>query len=271
MKHEHLPPVPPRLDADGHAHHDGISYALPQGYRPVLLDLHVPAGPGPHPVAVYIHGGGFVSGDRRYLPDTLVPGAVVDAALAAGLALATIDYRLAREARFPAQLDDTEQALAYLRHYAAELRLDPGRFALWGESAGGTLAALAGLRPGAVGAVVCWYPWIDLAGMDPHGRGTIEELLFGAPPAECPELAASATAWNLITADSPPALFVHGTEDALVPFGQSEETHRRLLAAGARSELHAVPGADHCFRGWDDVPGLVAASVRFIVRELRGE
>ena len=84
-------------------------------------------------------------GDRRYLPETLRPNQVFDALLDAGLAVATIDYRHALEAPFPAQLHDAKAAVRYLRAHADELGIDTERIGVWGESAGGHLAALVGL------------------------------------------------------------------------------------------------------------------------------
>ena len=115
----------------------------PLGYRPLQLDLWVPPTPTPAPLVVWIHGGGWMIGDRRYLPETLRPNQVFDALLDAGLAVATIDYRHALEAPFPAQLHDAKAAIRYLRGPRRRARhLDRRGSASWGESAGGHLAAL---------------------------------------------------------------------------------------------------------------------------------
>jgi hypothetical protein len=63
------------------------------GYRPLQLDLWVPEASAPPPLAVWIHGGAWLFGDRRYLPETLRPNQLFDESLAAGLAIASIDYR----------------------------------------------------------------------------------------------------------------------------------------------------------------------------------
>ncbi|HEY6686825.1 MAG TPA: alpha/beta hydrolase, partial [Propionibacteriaceae bacterium] len=92
--------------------------------------------------------------------------------VAAGLAVATIDYRHALEAHFPAQLHDAKAAIRYLRAHAGALGLDTTKIGVWGESAGGHLAALVGLtgehaelegaigvlrQSSAVDVVVDWY------------------------------------------------------------------------------------------------------------------
>lgn len=126
---------------------------------------------------MWIHGGAWFFGDRRSLPETVEPDRIFDALLAAGLAVASIGYRLSAEAPFPEQLHDTKAAIRYLRHFADNLNLDPSRIGVWGESAGGHLAALAALTGGpeelegevdvrgpdsSVRACVDWYGLSDL-------------------------------------------------------------------------------------------------------------
>lgn len=164
----------------------GLTYATVPGFRPLLLDLHRPADPAPAPVVVWIHGGGFQSGDRRYLPDTLEPGSLFAAATSAGLAVATIDYRLSGEAHFPAQLADVSAALDYLRCHTVELGLDGERIAIWGESAGGTLAALAALTDGGLRAAVCWYPLTDLMARWPERTDSPRRCCWAARRPTCP-------------------------------------------------------------------------------------
>ena len=69
-----LPPHEPTTREDGARHHSGLTYAVAFGYRPLQLDLWVPASAEPAPLVVWIHGGGWMMGDRRYLPETLRPG-----------------------------------------------------------------------------------------------------------------------------------------------------------------------------------------------------
>jgi acetyl esterase/lipase len=107
-----------------------------------VLDLYTPGAGGPWPLVVAIHGGAFMMGDRRreliHLP----------ALLAAGYAVASVEYRFSGEALFPAAVRDVKQATAYLRAHAAELNLDPSFFAAWGRSAGGHLSAMLGVTSG---------------------------------------------------------------------------------------------------------------------------
>jgi acetyl esterase/lipase len=140
-----LPPPEPTRWTDRSRHYSGVTYAVPVGYRPLQLDLWVPEASAPRPLAVWIHGGAWLFGDRCYLPETLRPNQLFDESLAAGLAIASIDYRHSREAPFPAQLHDAKAAIRYLRAHGGELGIDTGRIGVWGGSAGGHLAALVGL------------------------------------------------------------------------------------------------------------------------------
>lgn len=245
-----------------------LAYAQIPGYRPLLLDLRVPPGPGPFPLTIWIHGGAFLFGDRRFLPDTLRPGSVFDALIEAGIAVATIDYRFSGEALFPAQLDDVNAALAYLRDSAEDYNLDAERIGLWGESAGGHLAAMAGLTDGAIAAVVAWYPLTDLSVLDPRNPETPMAKLIGGPPAQLPALAAQAGPVNHVSSSASPFLLVHGTADEALPFSQSEVLHELLVAAGANTTLLPVEGAGHTFEGHDDIPGLIDVSVAFLAQAL---
>jgi acetyl esterase/lipase len=289
-----LPPHAPTRRDDGARHYSGLTYAVAFGYRPLQLDLWVPGGTGPAPLVVWVHGGGFMFGDRRVLPETFRPNQVFDALLDAGLAVATIDYRHALEAPFPAQLHDAKAAVRYLRAFADELGISTERVGAMGESAGGHLVAALGLtahRPdlegthgvvgpsSAVDVVVDWYGLADLTTMP---RRTLPPEIAAKLP---PELAtppednltrglegaalADASPLTHVTPDAPRFLLVHGTADWLVPYAQSEQLHAALTAAGVESRLVPVEGAMHIFDGHDDVDGLVRLSVEYLAEHLR--
>ena len=133
------------------------------------LDLYLPApGEPPYPVLIAIHGGGFIGGDKE--DGQIVP---VLQGLTRGYAVVGLDYRLSPEAHFPAAISDVKAAVRWVRAHAGEYGLDGSRIALWGDSAGGNLAALAGTsgdsaalrgprpanadQPDQVQAVVDWF------------------------------------------------------------------------------------------------------------------
>ncbi|WP_405977135.1 alpha/beta hydrolase fold domain-containing protein [Streptomyces sp. NBC_00158] len=295
-------PVPPVVAEDGARRFDGVTYATRPGYRPRLLDVQVPVGArGPVPAVVWIHGGGWLEGDRRYPPPTVPAALLHGTVLAAGLALVSIDYRHSLEAPFPAQLHDVKAAIRYVREFAGVFGIDPDRIAVWGESAGGHLAALAGLTgphtPGgaalegaegvgagdtSVRAVVDWYGVSDLVALRGHpmppmppGTGFPDpyDALLGGTEETRPALAraASPVTYARLAADgpgAPPFLLVHGTGDGLVPYSQSEALDAALREAGGECELEPVEGADHIFLGVTDTAPIVTRSVAFLARHL---
>lgn len=249
--------------------HGGVTYATARGYRPLLLDLHVPdRTDGPMPCVVWVHGGGWRDGDRRFPPEEWKED-LFAACVASGLAVATVDYRLSGEASFPAQLHDVKAAIRYLRDNADRYGIDPDRFGVWGESAGGHLAALVGLTAdrrelegdlgvtgpsSAVAAVVSFYGIFDLTVIVPRSADDAALQLLGASPVDRPDLAAVASPLTYVGPPAPAFLLVHGDSDSIVSHSQSVRLHEALSAAGVESELHVVPGAGHVLEGLDIGP-----------------
>lgn len=267
-------------------------YSAPPGFRPLELDLYAP-GEGA-PLIVFLHGGGWRVGTRSvftppwrgWRPDPF------HRLVAAGFAVASVDYRLSGEAVFPAQLHDVTAAVRWLHARADELGVDARRLVVWGESAGGHLAALLGLTAGrpdlaelvggdpvpAPAGVVDWYGPANLSTMvaqarpDAVARSDVpdsrESLLLGAPLVDSPDLARRASPVTYVHPDAPPFHLAHGTDDRFVPTGQSRELAAALEAAGVPVELHLVPGADHMWLGASDPEAILAAAVDFTRRLL---
>lgn len=247
-------PLPPAAEpADGVRLLRGVPYCVRDGSRPLELDLWLPAEhDGPLPVIVFVHGGAWRTGLRDDLGPRFRswrPGPFARLARA-GFAVACPDYRLSGEALFPAQQDDLTEALRWLDARRDELGLDAGRLVTWGESAGGHLAALLALGSGpAVSGCVLWYAACDLTTAP---AGTPEAALLGGAAAELPGPARAASPVARVTADAPPFLVLHGTDDSLIPPAQSENLVAALRGVGAQAEFVAVPGADHLWVGPDD-------------------
>ncbi len=295
---ERSPLALPDPYADGVEVRQGVAYASPYGFRPLHLDLYTPTPTvGLLPIVVWIHGGAFAMGHRGMLPDFLRDGGFFAHVAEAGFAVAAIDYRLSGEALFPAQLHDVKAAVRWLRTRAAEFGADPGRIALWGESAGGHLASITGMtgRPavvsahpeleGAVGytgcvssvrAVVDWYGPTDFAAMDRQAPDdskmahdapdSPESLLLGGPVQELPDAVRLANPCTYVGPGAPAFLIRHGTADRLVPFEQSVLLATALREAGASVDFEAVDGADHVFDNCPDRWSLVDEAISFIRR-----
>jgi acetyl esterase/lipase len=270
----HEAPLPPtREGAGGTRSLLGVPYAAIRGIRPLELDVHLPPeGNTAPPVVVFLHGGGWRVGSRAgagpaYAGASPTP---FEQLAQAGIAVASVDYRLTGEATWPAQLHEAKAAVRWLRARAGDLGIDPDRIAAWGESAGGHLAELLGLTGGdetlegavgitgpssAVSAVVAWYAPSDVAavatdlGADPADPNTHEALLLGAPAVDVPERAAQASPISHVRPGAPPFLLLHGAADSVIPCVQSERLYAALLEDGVEVELDVYEDADHMWLG----------------------
>ena len=224
------------------------------------LDLYLPeTGDGPFPVVIAIHGGSFAAGDKRDFQ--IVP---MLAALKRGYSVAAINYRLVGEAHFPAQIQDVKAAIRWVRANADQYSLRADRIALWGDSAGGNLAALAGVtgdsgkledktvgnvgQSCAVTAVVDWYGPIDFLTMgDPKRLETKGNKLIGKTSLEAPELYVEASPESHVHPGVPPILIQHGDADRVIALAQSVHFAAVLQKASGeeRVSFDILPNADH--------------------------
>jgi len=261
-----------------------VIFAESPGFRPLTLDVHYPRPSGPLlPAVLFVHGGGWRLGSRRVFVPGIGPAESFGRVTAAGYALVSIDYRLSREARFPAPVEDVLAAVNWIRHKGAQGHLDASRIVLWGESSGAHLAALAAFRePTWVRGVVDWYGPSNLttlgAQLHPDSPATFDDdpetreaNLLGGPISQVLERARLASPALQVPANPPPFHVAHGMSDDLMPIAQSTELVQALAAVGADVEFNAVPGASHFWRGAEDVPGLFAAALAFADRVTAGE
>jgi acetyl esterase/lipase len=224
---------------------------VPGGHERQKLDLYVPmAGEGPFPLIVWIHGGSWTYGSKEECVP--VPWA------SKGYAVASINYRLSQDARFPAQIEDCKAAVRWLRARAQEYRIDRDRLIAWGDSAGGHLAALLGTtgddaEPGPphessrVQAVIDWYGRADLSPVctDPAmAEHAVARLLGGSGP-QMADSALRASPIAHVSADDPPFLIMHGDRDATVPVQQSEIFAAALQRARVPVTLVILNGVGH--------------------------
>ena len=236
----------------------------------LLLDLYLPEQPGARrPIIMNVHGGGWSGLDKGWCP---FPLRMVEQ----DYAVASINYRLSHQAIYPAQLHDCKAGVRWLRANAARYGLDGEHIGVWGDSAGGHLAALLGVtgdRPDLEGesgnpgissrvqAVCDYFGPTDLARLRVRrgpwaSRGAFRDIvnnLLGGTPESVPESAALANPITHVTKDAAPFLIMHGDLDH-VPLSQSVMLYEALAARR---------GAGAVARGaWGCAPGLYAARRR---------
>ena len=219
------------------------------------LDIFLPAGKQdkPAPAILYVHGGGWRNGNKsmgswfNQLTRELVQH---------GYVVASVDYRLAPEHKWPAFIHDVKCAVRFLRVNANEYNIDPARIGTWGSSAGGHLVALLGTADASaklegdgytnqssrVQAVVDFFGPSDLLRLGEAAEHRERaRIVFG----EGDEIYKAASPITYVSKDDAPFLIIHGDGDKLVPLKQSEVLHEKLKAAGVSSELLVVKNAGH--------------------------
>ncbi len=249
-----------------------IEYSRPGG-EPLLLDAHVPEGPGPFPAAILVHGGGFEAGDKRtYITYIFEPLSE------AGFAWFSIDYRLSPKHPFPAATDDVEEAIRWVKRNAAQYKVDRDRIALIGESAGGHLVSYVGARnlpTASAAAVVSFYGIHDFVAFAAHYRGdsAVTERFLGRRrlTALHADAFVGASPITYVSSNSPPFLMIHGKKDEGVPFEQSVEMCAALAAKSVSCDVVPVD-AGHGMNNWEPHPelhGYKAKMVDWLRRTLR--
>ncbi len=195
------------------------------------------------PVIVFLCGGGFTTVDHNvWIPE-------LSWYAKRGWAVASVEYSVTARTRFPMQLEDIKQAIRYLRAHAEELRIDPERIVVMGESAGGYLSGLVGLtgdrreydvgeyqeHSSAVKGVVSFYP-VTI----PTQFSADPDLVPLSPDINC-----YLDLDKLVAENSPPFMILHGTKDSQVPLRQSEALYEALQEKNVRAELYIFEGAEH--------------------------
>jgi len=231
-----------------------IVYATAGGTNQTL-DAFVPEGEGTFLTCILVHGGGWMRGDKtNNFKELFAPLSQ------AGFTWFTINYRLAPQHRFPACIEDVEAAIRWVKAHAADYKADPKRIALIGESAGGHLVSLAGVRAQAdtrVAAVVPFYAPHDLESRIRQSQTLSPTMsaLFGLTELNDAAWKAmrDASPINQIRGGLPPYLLIHGTKDDKVPFEQSLRFQEKMKAAGNVCDLVTIEGGAHGIRGWEKI------------------
>ncbi len=202
------------------------------------------------PWLLVIHGGGWNSGDAGQLDE--LNGWLSQK----GIAVLSVDYRLAPKWTWPAQQQDIYEAVNFVKKHAQDLGVDPSRWAILGRSAGGQIAesiAYSKVDP-TLKACIAFYSPADLNfayefGSDDdmlHSLSLLRNYIGGTPKEK--HLAyTDASPINFVNSASPPTLLLHGPGDPMVWFRQSERLLKRLQQNHVPAALIEVPWGTHGF------------------------
>lgn len=231
------------------------------GQQRLSLDLYLPLGPAEaRPGVVVVRGGGWMVGDRKRFAHVAL--ALADR----GVVAASIEYRTADQALFPAAIQDVKAATRWLRANAAQYGIDPEAIGTMGGSSGAYMALLAGLTagraefegtggnpttPSKVQAVVAMAVPADLLALTPENKLTVGRFL-GSMPEQNLEAWRRASPIRHTRPDGPPVLLLHGERDDSVPSSQSTNFAEEYRRAGATAEVHILKDAPHAF--WNYLP-----------------
>ncbi len=251
------------------------------GEHSLKLDLHLPIEKSRPPLIVWVHGGAWRSGSKSNMP--------LSRMVEEGYAVASVDYRLSTDARFPAQIHDIKAAIRFLRAHGDQWRLASKKIVVAGDSAGAHLAALVGVSNGnkelegeigndrsqssEVQGIISFYGAANLttilAQSTPHGlnvRVPALELLLGGQPTNVVDLARLASPVFHVDHTDPPLLLFHGDQDPQMPINQSHELHGAYRGVKAPVEFEVVHGAGHGGTQFYDVERLAVVK-RFLRKQ----
>jgi alpha-L-fucosidase 2 len=248
-----------------------VEYSRPNG-KPLLLDVHVPAGEGPFAAAIVVHGGGFDQGTKRSYV-----GPLLEVLTKNGFAWFSIDYREAPNSRFPVPVEDVNAAIRWVRKNAAEYHVDPAKLALIGESAGAFLVTYAATHETAetkVAAVVDMYGPVDYEEMAKLRRDHPERFdmasanrhlangggiaFFGVSKLDDAGLAhlREISPANAVHKGMAPFLMIHGTADEQVAYELSPAMCNAMKKMGDKCDLISVQDGRHGMTNWEKAPAM---------------
>ena len=253
----HTPrPTPTPLNSLGKVERD-VTYCTIDNVA-LKMDVYFPnpTDGKPLPAVINIHGGSWSGGDKEHSESATDIPALVER----GYLVVAVDYRLAPQYKFPAQIEDVKCAVRFLRTNATRYNLDPNRIGAWGCSAGGHLVSLLGLTDKSAGwdnvgeyqeqssriqAAVPLCAPSDLTLYDTIARADMLKRVFGSNTGVNPNLL-HASPVIYATKDDPPFLIFQGDKDNVVSLKHGERLYDKLITAGVSAKLVTVKNGTHC-------------------------
>lgn len=254
------------------------------GGEKLMLDIYTPvanpAGPTKRPAVVLVHGGGWSAGSRKGFTD------MARGAAKLGMVGITVSYRLVKgdTNHWPAQLDDVQRAIRWIRAHAEEYGIDPERIGAIGQSAGGHLVACLGTRDtrdnsdaalagysSRVECVVNMCGPSDLTDVQSAQGEQIVRGFLGKEGEALQAAARDASPLFFVDGKSAPMLLIHGQKDDLVPPSHAEKLYAALQKAGVEAEYLNFPEAGHSFTRKEDAEKMITTMIAFLKKQLLPE
>ena len=234
------------------------------------LDAYLRPSETPMPCIIYVHGGGFTSGDKSQ-----IQGPIFEPLMKLGFSYISINYRLAPDVQYPVLTDDVERAVEFIKANAKRFNINPDKLVLMGDSAGGLLVSYVGAKhkPGnGVAGVISFFGEHDLVTRASENPCAVDGKTIPRPKGGCisgglaaylgfkevtettKKTLAAASCVTHVHKDMPPYLLLHGTRDDGVPIEQSISMQQKMQQAGNYCRLVSVVAGNHGIGSWSQ-PG----------------
>ena len=254
-----------------------VVYGVENGHQNKLDVIYPHNATAPVPTVIYIHGGGWIFGDKA--------GAVLQVLpyLEAGWAAVNVEYRMASVSRAPGAVEDCRCALLWVVRNAKQYHIDPTRLVVTGHSAGGHLSLTTGMlmvsdgldnncplndneAEPRIAAVVNWFGISDVGDLlaGAHRKNYAVAWLGSLPDKY--EVARRVSPLTYARKDNPPIITIHGDADSVVPYGHAVQLHQALDKAGVPNELFTVKGGGHGGFSDEDNHKAYSAIWRFLAK-----
>ena len=218
------------------------------------LDVYRPRqATSPTPTVIYIHGGGWVGGNKNVRPLYFLPY------LEMGWAVVNVAYRLARVSLAPGAVEDCRCALRWVIENADRYNFDTDKIVLTGRSAGGHLSLITGMLPASssldrrclgednlkAAAIVNWFGITDVDDLLEGKNMQSYAVTWLGSQGDRHEIAKRVSPLNYVRPGLPPVLTIHGDADTVVPYEHAVRLHRALDESGVPNQLVTIPGGKH--------------------------
>jgi len=233
-----------------------VVYGVENGHENKLDVIYPHNATAPVPTVIYIHGGGWIFGDKAGAVLQILPY------LRMGWAAVNVEYRMASVSRAPGAVEDCRCALLWVVRNAKQYHLDPTRLVVTGHSAGGHLSLTTGMLRVSdgldnncplndtepephVAAIVNWFGITDVGDLlDGANRKNYAVAWLGSLPDKL-AVAHRVSPLTYARKDNPPIFTIHGDADNVVPYNHAVRLHQALAKAEVSNELFTVKGGGH--------------------------